>query len=133
MHDSDVIDHYVRWLETLTKSGVHRISMWAAKDVRHRTPLAEGAGHEAVAAVFETMFDGAASVKTKIIDRASSPERQTVYLRWDRLVTTPKGQIQGMSGVSEIMLGMDGKIASITDHWDSLPQQSSGWLRFFKK
>jgi hypothetical protein len=121
MHDSHLIDQYVRWLETLVKTGGHRIGSFVAKDVRHRTPEQEGAGVDAVAAIFVSVFDGAASVKFKVTDRAMGLDGRTVYLRWDRLVTFTDGKTETLSGISELMIGMDDKIASIIDHWDSMP------------
>ncbi len=134
MHDLDLADDYVRWFETLGKTGVHRLGMHVAKDVRYRTPLTEGAGLAAVTAIFMSIFDDAAAVKIKVTDRARGMDGHTVYLRWDRLVTSQKGQIHGLSGVSELMFGMDGKIVSIIDHWDSVPPvpKKSIFARFRK-
>lgn len=122
MHDTGIIDNYVRWLETLTESGVHRVGMFAARDIRYRTPEGEGCGANATAAIYARMFADGATVKTKILDRATGLDERTVYLRWDRIVTTRTGQIHGLSGMSEILIGMEGKIVSIIEHWNSVSE-----------
>lgn len=134
MHDSNLIDQYVRWLETLTASGAGRASILLAKDVRHRTPESEGAGPAAVAAIFVAMFNGTAGVKTKVTDRAAGQDGHTVYLRWDRIITFPNGKFSTMSGVSEVMVNTEGKISSIIDHWDTAPEARRGFFaRLFKR
>ncbi|NBX66193.1 MAG: hypothetical protein EBQ96_04270 [Proteobacteria bacterium] len=67
------------------------------------------------------LFDDAASVTIRVLSRASDAERNTTYLRWDRLIASKTGARQALSGITEIMVGLDGKIASVTEYWDSVP------------
>jgi hypothetical protein len=120
MHDTHIVDQYVSFLETLVKTGTHRLKLLTAKDVRHRTPEAETQGPEGSAAMLAALFEDTNQVKYKVLDRAAGQDNRTVYLRWDRLITYPDGSTQALSGINEIMIGMDGKIASIIEHWDTI-------------
>lgn len=119
--ETPLIDAYVEWLHGLTALSAHRASRLVDLQVRIRTPEAEGVGPEAVKTMHAALFDDAASVTIRVLSRAADVERNTVYLRWDRLITAKSGAKQPLSGITEIMVGQNGKIASITEYWDSVP------------
>lgn len=123
MVENHLIDNYVRWLETLGPQGVHRIEPFVSKDVRCRNPKTEGMGVPAVSAIFASVFEGGATVKTKVLDRMPGSDGHTFYLRWDRLVTSSDGKFSSLSGVTELMIDTKDKIASIIDYWDTLPEE----------
>lgn len=131
MLENPNVQGYVHWLETLSVSGVHRVLAYTAKDVRCRNPDTEGVGPQAMAAIFAQIFEGTASVKMKVLNQAMGTDGHTVFLRWDRLVTMVDGQFRTLSGITELMIGMDGKIASVTDYWDGLAPEApkSLWAR----
>lgn len=135
MLENPNVQGFVQWLEKLSASGTHRVSAYTAKDVRCRNPLVEGVGPQAMAAIYAKIFEGTASVKIKVINQAMSVDGYTVFLRWDRLVMTTAGQFETLSGVTELMVGLDGKIASVTEYWDDLPTDApkSLWARLFKR
>ena len=93
--------------------------------MRCRNPELEGLGPDGAAHVFAQMFEGMERVVTKVTDRAPGQDGFTFYLRWDRLIFDKAGMKHTQSGVSEIMLGMNGKIASIIEHWDNMPPARS--------
>lgn len=119
--ETPLIDAYVEWLHTLTALSAHRVSRLLDAQVRIRTPEAEGVGPEAVKTMYAGLFEDAASVTIRVISRAQDTERKTVYLRWDRLITSKAGGKQTLSGITEMMLGLDGKIVSLIEYWDSVP------------
>lgn len=119
--ENTLIDRYVKWLESLTAQATHRVSQFVAPSVRCRNPEAEGLGPSATAALFGQMFTDMDKVVTRVTDRAWGQDGFTVYLRWDRLAFDLKGGKHTQSGISEIMLGVEGKIVSIIEHWDSAP------------
>jgi hypothetical protein len=134
MVENHLIDNYVRWLETLGPHGVHRLAPFVSKDVRCRTPDAEGLGVPSVAAVFGLIFEHGVQVKTKVLDRMAGSDGHTVYLRWDRIVTTKDGKFSAFSGVTELMISHDDKIVSIIDYWDCAPEtigKQSWWRQMF--
>ncbi|MCB1538177.1 MAG: nuclear transport factor 2 family protein [Alphaproteobacteria bacterium] len=120
-HETPLIDRYVAWLETLAPQGVHRVAQFVARDVRYRTPEREGAGVDAAIVIHAALFDGVSALRMKVTDRASGLNGHTAYLRWDRLVTRADGVKYSLSGVSEAMIDMTGKIASIVEYWDGVP------------
>lgn len=119
--DTPLIDAYIEWLHSLTALSAHRVSRLVNSEVRIRTPEAEGVGPEAVKAMYAALFNDASLVIIRVLSRAVDAERSTVYLRWDRRVVSKAGANQTLSGITEIMTGPDGKIASITEYWDSMP------------
>lgn len=129
-----LLDRYVHWLETLSAQGTHRISQFVGNDVRCRNPESETSGIQGADEWFKQILTGR-QVTTKILDRAAGQDGHTFYLRWDRLSVWPNGVRETLSGMSEIMVGLDGKIVSIIDYWDSVPlgQQPSVFARLFKR
>lgn len=128
MEENPNVANYIRWLETLGKTGAGRVSQFVAPDVRYSTPELEAAGPQAVGALFAAMFEGASALKTRVLDVAPGLSGHNVYLRWDRSVTPLKGKTWTVSGVSELTIGMDGKILAITDYWDEMPDKPAGLL-----
>ena len=128
MEENPNIANFIRWLESLGNTGVHRISQFVSNDVRCRTPELEGFGRDGAAAVYAQMFKGASAVKTRVLDVAYGSSGHNVYLRWDRMVTPNRGKKWTLSGVSELTIGLDGKIHAITDYWDEAPDKPSGLM-----
>jgi len=124
MEENPLVANYIRWLETLGKPGVHRVSQFVSRDVRCRNPQYEASGYDGAASLYGRMFEGAASVKTRVLDVAQGASGHNIYLRWDRLTVNEKGGKSTLSGVSELTIGMDGKIAAITDYWDEIPDDN---------
>lgn len=131
-----VIDAFVAWQEKLTPQAAHRISQFVSKDVRVRNPQSEGAGRDAAAAIYAGYFGGTEKLTIRVTDRASGQDGHTAYLRWDRLARYADGTSRGYSGISEVMLDTEGRIASIIEHWDSVqePEAPRGFFaRLFKR
>lgn len=126
----------MRWLESLSAQGTHRISQFVARDARLRTPEVEGAGPQAMAQIYASWFEDAQKVTLRVTDHAAGADGHTHYLRWDRVIVGARGDKQILSGVSEITLGLTGKITSIIEHWDSAPEplkKRGYWARLFNR
>lgn len=130
MEENPAIAGFVKWFETLGKTGVHRVSQFTARDVRCRTPELESAGPDGVAGIYAAIFENAQSVKIRVSDVAYGRDGFTAYLRWDRLVTDARGRTASLTGVTELTLGTDGKIVSILEYWNDVPGPRGG---FFSK
>ena len=130
--ETPVIEGYVRWLQTVTAHSTHRISQFSERDVRFRNPEAETTGAEGIATIYKDLFDDGQTVIIRVADRAQGQDGHTVYVRWERLCTTKEGHKQSLSGMSEVMVGLEGKIASITEYWDIMPAALAK-RSFFKK
>ncbi len=122
LRETPVIDGYIRWLQSLSIQASHRVSQFVTADTRMRTPECECTGLAAIGQLHAELFDDAQKLIIRVTDHAQGQDGHTVYLRWDRLITNPSGQKQTLSGITEIMLGLDGKIASIIEYWDSVPE-----------
>lgn len=134
MEENPNIANYVRWLETLGKTGTGRVSQFVSADVRCRTPEMEASGPKGVAAIYDALFVGASAVKIRVLDVALGASGHNVYLRWDRLVTPNKGKTWSVSGVTELTIGLDGKFMAITDYWDDIPENPKGLIaRLFNR
>ena len=117
-HDR-LIDYVVRALETMKSAQqAHRLYQFVSPDVTYNSPLMHTRGRDGLSEAMRAIFDGANDGIIRVTDRAWGQDERTVYLRWDRLLNLPDGSRHVYSGVSEIMVGLDGKIASIIDHWD---------------
>jgi hypothetical protein len=119
--ETPVITGYIQWLHTLNAHGVHRVASFMRADTRYRTPEGESVGARDIAALFVKLFEDGQKVVIRVNDVAGGQDGHTVYLRWDRMITGVNAQKQTLSGVSEIMLGLDGRIASVIEHWDRVP------------
>lgn len=114
-----LIDLYVQTLQTMTSLQMaHRLGQFTAKDVTYRDPRMSGQGPDAIKDALASLFDGTEGIVWRVTDRAWGQDGHTVYLRWDRLLKLPGERKHAYSGISEIMIGMNGKITSIIDHWD---------------
>lgn len=115
-----LIAQYIKWFETISPQATHRIKLYVSKDVRFRDPFNDVMGADAVVRVFDHMFATTDDPVFKVYDVAWGRDGRTVYLRWDFLFS-PKGRNVrwSITGMSEVMIDLDGRICSHIDHWDS--------------
>lgn len=119
-----LIDRYVKVLQGIASVQMaHRLSSYVGKDVTFRDPRFSAQGADALNAAMASLFDRTEGITFRVTDRAWGQDGRTVYLRWDRLLKFADGKTHGYSGISELMIGLDGKIASIIDHWDEADHQ----------
>ncbi|MBU6235127.1 MAG: hypothetical protein KGQ41_04725 [Alphaproteobacteria bacterium] len=122
LSETPLIQGFVNYLHTLTPQASGRVAQFVADTTRMRTPEAEGQGPQAIAAIYAESLGNAKSAIVRVQSKIDGPDGHTVFLRWDRLLTFENGQKQTLSGITEIMVGANGKIASITEYWDSVPE-----------
>lgn len=115
-----LIDQVVHAMQTMTGPQMaHRLTPFVSKDINFHDPRLSAHGIDGLTEAMRGLFAGTEGITTRITDRAWGQDGQTVYLRWDRLLRFPGGATHGYTGVCEIMIGMDGKVAAIVDHWDA--------------
>lgn len=132
----NLIEQYIHWLEKVRPESVKRLASFMAKDIRYHTPVMEASGPENVAHVFEQTYIVAPSytenpqLKFRVLQRFQNDEMRTVFLRWDCVRT--HGNI---SGATEMMIDMKGKVIAMTDYWDRVPVVKEAGLlkRIFRK
>jgi len=121
-----LIDQYLTALNNMTLVQMaHRLTPFVARDVAFKDPRLSASGPDALTDALSSLFDGTQGITFRITDRAWGQDGFTVYLRWDRLLKLPDDRKCAYSGISEIMIGTHGKIASIIDHWDPADHQVS--------
>lgn len=116
-------ERYIDWLQTLKPGAAHRIKAIAARDIAYRNPFHNIHGVEETVAVYDTMMASLKDLKYRVIDHGVSPEGRATYLRWDAAFYLPgEEERQVISGMSELMLDHNGRIAAIVDFWDPVSQ-----------
>ena len=134
--ETPLIEGFVRWHDGLTAQAAHRITQFLSRDAHVRTPECEAAGAQAVGQAYAVYLADKTGFKGRVGDRACGADGHTVYLRWERLWKGPDGTTQTLAGVTELMIGTDGKIAAILEHWNDhpAPPRDKGLLaRLFKR
>ncbi|HEY8963696.1 MAG TPA: nuclear transport factor 2 family protein [Alphaproteobacteria bacterium] len=136
--NDNLIDQYVQIMQMMTSAQVaHRLGSLVQPDVSFHDPRFSAQGPDELAAAMASLFDRTEGITIRITDRAWGQDGHTVYLRWDRLLKFSGGSTHGYSGISEVMIGTSGKIASILDHWDGadhvLPKRPRLLGRFFQR
>ena len=119
------IDAYVRFFETLSPETLDQLPALVTPDVRFADPFNDVTGADAMLAIFEHMFDEVADPRFEVTHRAQDTADASVwFLRW-RLT----GRLRALSnrdwtvtGMSEVRLAPDGRVAAHIDHWDAAQQ-----------
>jgi len=129
------IENYARWLESVSATNTHRLTSLMGADAHYHTPLCEAQGRDAAREVFNQSYLNGYTARFKIMSRTWNEEARTVFLRWDCVRTASNGAKVALSGISEIMIAMDGKVAAVTDYWDRGAESDTGGIlsRFFKR
>jgi len=134
----NLVDQVVLALQAMTTAQtVHRLSAWVGRDVTFSDPRLFTRGAHELTEAYKSLFDGIDGMIMRVTDRAWGQDNHTVYLRWDRLLKLPGGKTKSYTGMTEIMISPDGKIAAIVDHWDGadhdVPKPRSLLGRIFKR
>ena len=116
------IDGYVRFFETLTPDTLDQLADHVTPDIRFKDPFNDVTGTDAMHAIFRHMFEAMENPVFQVTHRAQDAHDETVwFLRW-RLT----GRLRSLSnrdwditGMSEVHLAADGKVAAHIDHWDA--------------
>lgn len=129
---------YGRWLETATEKTCGLGVKYFARDARYQGPFFDVTGRDEVVRVFMKRFAALGNYRLKLRDAHPSEDGRTLYLRWDA-AGVRKGVNIVISGASEVMFDMEGKVASHIDYYDPLRAffftlpLIGGWFRRFYK
>lgn len=119
---TDAIDGYIRFFETLTPDTLDRLADHVTPDVRFKDPFNDVTGNGAMQAIFRHMFEEIENPVFEVTHRAQDTQDGSIwFLRW-RLT----GRLRSLSnrdwditGMSEVHLAADGRVAAHIDHWDA--------------
>ena len=114
------LDRYIAILEALRPSNLDSLRDVVTDDVRFSDPFHDTTGREAMAAIFERMFDDVADLRFRAERRSASIDHG--FFSW-----VLEGRLGGrpwrVSGVTEVTFAPDEeRIAAHIDHWDAAAQ-----------
>ena len=116
----EAMNSYVKFLETMNDKTVAVSARHFDKAVRYQGPFKDVSGREEIVGVFAERCCHAGGCKFKVHQILWSEDEQTAFLRWD-MVTQRGKEAKSTSGMSEVMLTLNGQVASHIDYFDPVP------------
>lgn len=116
------IDSYVRFFETLTPDTLDRLADRVTPDIRFKDPFNDVTGTDAMRAIFRHMFKEVENPVFEVTHRAQDAQDASVwFLRWHMTgrLRSLSNRDWNITGMSEIHLAADGRVAAHIDHWDA--------------
>ncbi|HEY8596698.1 MAG TPA: nuclear transport factor 2 family protein [Devosiaceae bacterium] len=113
------VDAYARAFAALEPAGIAALMDLCSDDVIFRDPFNDTVGKDRMRAVFEDMFAHASTPRFEVLDRFGQGRRW--ILKWRFTATVPVIGALDVTGLSELTLSDDGKVASHLDYWDTGP------------
>jgi len=111
------LDALINWYSTLTPETIPGISKLYHEDAKFRDPFNDVRGHQAIAAVFEHMFETTEDPGFLIV--STQKEGNIAWVSWIfnfRL----RGKALSIEGVTRLDFGPDGRVVIHRDYWDSM-------------
>lgn len=115
------LDDYLKCFETLRPDTINALANCVAEEIRFSDPFSDVRGRAAFTKIFEHMFKNLPDARFVILDRAVGQSPGIGYIKW-RMDFTMGGAARSITGMSEIHIAPNGKIAAHIDHWDSFSQ-----------
>jgi steroid delta-isomerase len=109
-----------RYWETLTREQVVAVGAVYADDAYFRDPFNEVRGLEAIARIFDHMYDALDEPRFRIAETIL--EGDSAVLIWDFEFRVKKWQpevTQVIHGLSHVRFGPDGRVTYHRDYWDA--------------
>ena len=107
---------YRQYLETLTPETLASLPEYVHPDVRFRDPFNDVHGADAMARIFQDMFDNVGDVFFRI--HHMTGKGNTCLMAW-RFQATLRGKPWEFDGTSVITFAPDDRVAEHIDHWDA--------------
>ncbi|HER35312.1 MAG: nuclear transport factor 2 family protein [Halothiobacillaceae bacterium] len=124
------LERYVAVMEGLRAGHLDTLATVYAERARFVDPFNRGEGIEAIQAVFAHGFEQCPGMRFVVLARALDGDR--ALLRW-RMHCKAGADGLAIEGMSELLLGGDGRVVEHLDHWDPASQLYErvpllGWL-----
>jgi len=115
-----ILDAYLAlWADPSPQRDLGRLDTLTIDAVRFKDPINDVSGRSALKAVFQDATDSVANTRVEIVGLAwASPERAFVKWRYGGCIRRLKLTDWQITGMSDITLAADGRIAAHEDHWD---------------
>ena len=111
------LDELVDWYSTLTPETIPRISEIYHEDARFRDPFNDVYGYQAIAIVFEHMFETTENPAFKIMSTQKDGNIAWVSWTFNFLL---RGKALSIEGVTRLDFGPDGRVVIHRDYWDAM-------------
>ena len=111
------LDALVDWYTTLRPETVAGISEIYHEEARFRDPFNDVFGHQAIAGVFEHMFN---TTRRPVFHISGTQKEGTVaWVSWT-FTFVIYGKALSIEGVTRLDFGADGRVLEHRDYWDAL-------------
>jgi len=110
------LDALIDWYSTLTPETIPAIRGIYHEKARFRDPFNDVRGHQAIAAIFEHMFDTTVNPVFRVTSKQQ--EGATAWVSWT-FEFGLRGRALSIEGVSRLDFGDDGRVIDHRDYWDA--------------
>ncbi|WP_029010396.1 nuclear transport factor 2 family protein [Azospirillum halopraeferens] len=111
------LDDWAAFFEGLSTDRLDDLDALTAPDVRFKDPFNDVRGRAAVRAVLEHTLASCRGLRFTVTHRAFAGD--LAFLRWRFEATVPVVGALDVTGMSEVALAGDGRVAAHVDHWDA--------------
>lgn len=112
----EAIDALVAFYEGLRPESVAEIRVLYAPDARFKDPFNDVHGHDAIARVFEHMFETVSEPRFKVVGRVEDEGRAALEWTFD---FTLRGRALSIRGASLLRFDARGRVSEHLDYWDT--------------
>ena len=109
-------DRYRLYLESLSLESLSDLTFYVVDDVHFKDPFNDVWGLNAMALVFQHMFENVQNVRFVVQDMLA--EGQLCFMGW-RFEGEINGKLWAFNGTSLIRFADDGRVEEHIDHWDA--------------
>lgn len=110
------LDALIDWYSTLTPETISDIRGIYHERAHFRDPFNEVRGHQAIAAIFEHMFNTTENPVFRVTSKQK--EGATAWVSWTFSFGL-RGKALSVEGVSRLDFGDDGRVIDHRDYWDT--------------
>lgn len=114
------LDAYIRFYETLTPQTVGELQSHVTPDVHFQDPFNDVQGVAAYERVLAKMFEDLDTPRFEVAHAVL--DGSTGYLKWRLAFRGKRGRERTITGMSELHVDADGRVARHLDYWDAAAQ-----------
>jgi len=119
MTTADAFDRYKKFLESLTATDVGSLKDHVSEDIRFSDPFHDVQGVDAMASIFDRLFETVTNVQFEVLDHAV--DGSLVFFRW-RLSANLSGKGWRVEGVTHLTFNAERVVVSHREYWDAASQ-----------
>jgi steroid delta-isomerase len=109
-------EKYRVYLESLSPDSLSDLTSYVADDIHFKDPFNDVRGLDAMARVFQHMFENVQNIRFNVQDMLA--EDQLCFMAW-HFEGEINGNLWALKGTSVIRFTEDGRVEEHIDHWDA--------------